>query len=36
MAKNLYERHGFELKNERETHQWGPAVIEQYYERINN
>lgn len=34
MAKNLYERHGFELKRENESKQWGPLVTEQYYERL--
>ena len=36
LMKKRLERHGFELKHEKETHQWGPVVIEQYYERINN
>ena len=34
MARNLYERHGFELKHEKENQKWGPLVTEQYYERV--
>lgn len=32
-ARSLYERHGFELREEHEDDQWGKTVIEQMFER---
>ena len=33
-ARSLYERHGFELREEHEDDQWGKTVTEQLFERL--
>ena len=34
-ARSLYERHGFELREEHEDDQWGKTVTEQLFERLS-
>jgi RimJ/RimL family protein N-acetyltransferase len=34
LAENLYLKNGFILQKERENHEWGKVLVEQYYEKI--
>jgi len=34
LAENLYLKNGFTLQKERENHEWGKVLVEQYYEKI--
>lgn len=34
LAENLYLKNGFSLKAEKENHEWGTLLVEQYYEKI--
>jgi len=34
LAENLYLKNGFVLKDEKENHEWGKLLVEQYYEKL--